>query len=960
MKNEDFRNYYKIIKDLDEGGYGKVCEACLINNEEEKRAIKLMNKNKIKQQLGRGKLKLPSDDEIKSYIHSFENEVNNMKMIEGLNRENKNTVKYYESYQTEDEFAIVMELCDKNLLKKLLDDNRPFNEEEIYDLLSQLNYTFRIMVETLLVHRDLNLENILIKYENKEKTKYTYKLTDYGSSKQLLSLTKKLQTKIGTCNYMAPEVLEKYKTYNQECDLWSLGIIIYNLCFQEYPYNVDDINNPEAKTLDLIKEKGQTILKKHSNQDLDNLIKGLLIIKPEERLTWKKYFDHPFFVNRDFRQYYDLTELAKGGYGVVYRAQHKKNNQKRAIKVIEKKKIKEALESKNLKSNNDEEIKNFFYKEIEFMEKIEGPRMDNQNTVKYYEYFNTPDEFAIVLELCDCNLEELLREKNSKNPFNLKEIYDILNQLNKTFRIMVNEKIAHRDLKLTNILVKYNEDKTNYTLKLTDYGVSKQKIDKLINKFKTKQIGTNEYMAPEVFFDDDKPYDERCDLWSLGIIIYKLMFNEHPIDEKIFENILTMYNVLKNIDKFDLKSTGDVDLDDLIKRLLIKDPENRLNWEEYFEHPFIKEPNKIVITVKVEDKDKTGNEFNNIYFLDNEPQMKKFTTEDYKENEEINELIKTNTNVELYINGEKQNKFNKFFKPDRTGEFKITIKFKKIIEDCSFMFSGCDNIRSIDLSFFNSSEVTTMHYMFGRCHYLEKIDLDILNVEKVKDMSYMFNKCCSLKELVIPKSFKTNKVENMRFMFHHCCNLKKIDFPSSFETKEVTNMKGMFKKCHLLEDLNLKYYNTEQVKDMSFMFDECTNLKEITIDPNIFKTKETISMGHMFNKCYTLDNINLSSFTDDKIEFTCGMFSECHNLKKIDLPNFGTKGHMNNKMKMQNMFNECSVLEKIDLSSFIVTDDDEMKDMFEGSNKIMEIKVNKNCIEKFKTKFNSIKTVFIN
>jgi surface protein len=144
------------------------------------------------------------------------------------------------------------------------------------------------------------------------------------------------------------------------------------------------------------------------------------------------------------------------------------------------------------------------------------------------------------------------------------------------------------------------------------------------------------------------------------------------------------------------------------------------------------------------------------------------------------------------------------------------------------------------------------------------------------------------------------------------------------------------------------------------MFDECTNLKEITIDPNIFKTKETISMGHMFNKCYTLDNINLSSFTDDKIEFTCGMFSECHNLKKIDLPNFGTKGHMNNKVKMQNMFNECTVLEKIDLSSFIVTDDDEMKDMFEGSNKITEIKVNKNCIEKFKTKFNSIKTVFIN
>ena len=68
--------------------------------------------------------------------------------------------------------------------------------------------------------------------------------------------------------------------------------------------------------------------------------------------------------------------------------------------------------------------------------------------------------------------------------------------------------------------------------------------------------------------------------------------------------------------------------------------------------------------------------------------------------------------------------------------------------------------------------------------------------------------------------------------------------------------------------------------------------------------------------------------------------------KKIDLSNFGTKGHMNNKVKMQNMFNDCTVLEKINLSSFIVTDDDEMQDMFEGSNKIKEIKVNKNVVGK--------------
>ncbi len=62
-----------------------------------------------------------------------------------------------------------MELCDINLLDYLIDINRPFSEEEIYDLLSQLNYTFRIMKEALLVLRDIKLENILIKYENETK-----------------------------------------------------------------------------------------------------------------------------------------------------------------------------------------------------------------------------------------------------------------------------------------------------------------------------------------------------------------------------------------------------------------------------------------------------------------------------------------------------------------------------------------------------------------------------------------------------------------------------------------------------------------------------------------------------------------------------------------------------------------------------------------------------------------------
>ena len=71
----------------------------------------------------------------------------------------------------------------------------------------------------------------------------------------------------------------------------------------------------------------------------------------------------------------------------------------------------------------------------------------NINSVKYYEYFKNENNFVIIMELCDENLLQLLLTKN-KGGFNVKEIYEIMNQLNNAFKIMKENKIIHRDLKL--------------------------------------------------------------------------------------------------------------------------------------------------------------------------------------------------------------------------------------------------------------------------------------------------------------------------------------------------------------------------------------------------------------------------------------------------------------------------------------------------------------------------------
>ena len=107
-------------------------------------------------------------------------------------------------------------------------------------------------------------------------------------------------------------------------------------------------------------------------------------------------------------------------------------------------------------------------KEVNIMVKL-----SNKNSIKIIAIFYSDKEYAIVMELCDCNLKNKLDE--SPNGFQINEIKNILTQLNNTFRIMIDKKIIHRDIKLENILVKYiNGNKKDYIVKLTDYGISKQ------------------------------------------------------------------------------------------------------------------------------------------------------------------------------------------------------------------------------------------------------------------------------------------------------------------------------------------------------------------------------------------------------------------------------------------------------------------------------------------------------
>ena len=512
------------------------------------------------------------EEDFNEEINKFNRELSIMKQCYC-----ENSVEIYDYFDIKDYFIIVMELCDSTLFKELSKPKKRFSPKEIREILLQLNNVFRIMNENNIVHRDIKLHNILVKYLNKEKTKYKVLLSDYGVSNQLSSMTKKYKTHAGSQIIMAPEILSLQK-YDNKCDLWSLGVIIYQLYTKKPPY----IGKSENAILQRIDQLGQSVLKVIDDAKLKDLLSKILVKNPEQRISWKEYFEHEFFtsLNIKIEQYEDIEiiETIKDNiYTCVEKAKYKDNFV--AVKKIKKEQLKEDIKlDKCIEEVTEEDFKeeiDKFNRELLIMKQCYC-----DNSVEIYGHFDTEEYFIIVMELCDDTLFHELAK--TKKGFNSKEIREILLQLNNVFRIMNEHNIAHRDIKLNNILVKYlNSEKTKFKVLLSDYGVSNQ-LGSISKKYKT-HAGTQIIMAPEIL--SGKEYNNKCDLWSLGVIIYQLYTKKLPYSGALDNEIL------KQIDQLGqsvLDVIKDSKLKDLLSKLLVKNPEKRISWKEYLQHDYFR------------------------------------------------------------------------------------------------------------------------------------------------------------------------------------------------------------------------------------------------------------------------------------------------------------------------------------------------------------------------------------
>ena len=278
---------FELLNLIKKNLYTGVYKAKINNNSHnEYVAVKKIYKEKLKEELMFKLCKKEiTEDDFLPEIQKFNKEIENMQKCYC-----SNSVRIIDYYNTEKEFVIIMELCDDNLLHLLTKKEKGFNENEIKDILLQLNNVFLLMNKNNISHRDIKLNNILIQYSDREKTKFKVLLSDYGISNQLCSMTQKFMSQVGSHLIMAPEILKGEK-YDTKCDLWSLGVIIFQLYTKKYPY----YSPIESGVLKLIEKKGQNVLNEIKDEKLKDLMSRLLVENPEKRISWEDYFDHSFF-----------------------------------------------------------------------------------------------------------------------------------------------------------------------------------------------------------------------------------------------------------------------------------------------------------------------------------------------------------------------------------------------------------------------------------------------------------------------------------------------------------------------------------------------------------------------------------------------------------------------------------------------------------------------------------------
>ena len=258
------------------------------------------------------------------------------------------------------------------------------------------------------------------------------------------------------------------------------------------------------------------------------------------------------------RLYHIQSDIGQGSYGRVKRVRHKRLCEYRAMKIVSK---------QNESATN----------EIEILRRISHP-----NIMNIYEIFEEKTKYYIITEMLEGG--ELFEFITNQGSFIENDASRLMKQILQGVNYLHSNNIIHRDLKPENImLVAKPSSYRKPSLKIIDFGTAIPFVNGA--RFK-KFIGTNYYIAPEVIAEN---YNEKCDIWSCGVILYILLCGYPPFNGS--SNVDIFHNIQYSEPLFIAEEWKDVSPSaiDLIKKMLNKNPFKRYNAEQCLSHKWFKD-----------------------------------------------------------------------------------------------------------------------------------------------------------------------------------------------------------------------------------------------------------------------------------------------------------------------------------------------------------------------------------